>query len=72
LKKPLIVNLTPGIAKRKKVPMPKKILVGTRVSRIWTTRALERVKQYNAKFYRKGRKRRDGAGRGPWLPTLVS
>jgi len=35
--------------------MPKKILVGTRVSRIWTTRALERVKQYNAKFYRKGR-----------------
>src|SRR2546426_410653 len=29
--------------------MLKKILVGTRVSRIWTTRALERVKQYNAK-----------------------
>jgi len=72
LKKPLIVNLTPGIAKRKKVPMPKKILAGTRVSRIWTSPAVERVKQHQAKFYRKGRKRRDGAGRGPWLPTLVS
>ena len=38
-----------------KVPMPKKILVGTRVSRIWTSRAIERVEQYKAKFYGKGR-----------------
>ena len=44
-----------------KVPMPKKILVGTRVSRIWTSRAIERVEQYKAKFYGKGR----GASQSP-------
>src|SRR3989441_9308263 len=41
-----------------KVPMPKKILVGTRVSRIWTSREIERVEQYKAKFYGKGRGRK--------------
>ncbi len=41
-----------------KVPMPKRIQVGARVSRIWTDRDIERVRRYKEKFYRKGRGRK--------------
>ena len=41
-----------------KVPMPKKIVVGARVSRIWTERDIERVQHYKEKQYRKGRGRK--------------
>ncbi len=43
---------------QKKIPMPKRILVGTRVSRIWTERDIERVRRHKEKFYRKGRGRK--------------
>ena len=43
---------------QRKVAMPKKITVGTRVSRIWTQRDIERVKRYKEQFYRKGRGRK--------------
>ncbi len=42
----------------RKVPMPKRIVVGVRVSRIWTSQDIERLKRYKAKFYRKGRGRK--------------
>ena len=42
----------------RKVPMPKRIVVGARVSRIWTSGDVERLKRYKAKFYRKGRGRK--------------
>jgi excisionase family DNA binding protein len=46
-----------------KVPMPKTIQIGTRRFRIWTAKDVERVDQYKAKFYRKGRGRKKGPGR---------
>lgn len=45
------------IAERK-VPTPKRIVVGARVSRIWTSQDIERLKRYKARFYRKGRGRK--------------
>jgi len=45
----------------RKVPMPKRIVVGVRVSRIWTSQDIERLKRYKAKFYRKGRGRKKKA-----------
>ena len=45
----------------RKVPMPKRIVVGARVSRIWTSGDVERLKRYKARFYRKGRGRKKKA-----------
>jgi len=42
----------------RKVPTPKRIVVGARVSRIWTSQDIKRLKRYKAKFYRKGRGRK--------------
>ena len=42
----------------RKVPTPKRIVVGARVSRIWTSQDIERLKRYKARFYRKGRGRK--------------
>ncbi len=46
----------------RQVPMPKRIVVGVRVSRIWTSQDIERLKRYKAKFYRKGRGRKKKKG----------
>ncbi len=46
----------------RKVPTPKRIVVGARVSRIWTSQDIERLKRYKAKFYRKGRGRKKKKG----------
>ena len=43
---------------QKKIPMPKRVFVGTRVSRIWTERDIERVRRHREKFYGKGRGRK--------------
>ena len=41
-----------------KVAMPKRMRVGTRLFRLWTSKDIERVKRYKEKFYRKGRGRK--------------
>ncbi len=41
-----------------KVQMPKRIRVGARVSRIWTSQDIDRVKRHKKEFYRKGRGRK--------------
>ncbi len=38
-----------------KIPAPGPLRIGGRIFRRWTERDIERVKQYKAKFYRKGR-----------------
>lgn len=41
-----------------KIPAPKPFRVGRQVFRDWTPSDIRRVKEYKAKFYRKGRGRR--------------
>lgn len=41
-----------------KVLVPKRIRIGTRMFRLWTSQDIERVKRYKEKFYRKGRGRK--------------
>ncbi len=41
-----------------KIPRPKQIRIGARLFRIWTARDIQRVKQYKAAHYRKGRGRK--------------
>lgn len=41
-----------------KVESPKKVRAGNRSYRLWTQRDIERLKQYKAKYYRKGRGRK--------------
>ena len=41
-----------------KLKSPKRVRVGRKVFRLWTSRDIGRVRQYKEKFYRKGRGRK--------------
>ena len=41
-----------------KVSKPKQIRIGTRLFRLWTDKAIKRVRRYKEKSYRKGRGRK--------------
>ena len=47
-----------------KVSEPKKVSAGAVQIRVWTDRDVQRVKAYKAKFYRKGRGRKQTDKRG--------
>lgn len=46
---------------KNKVKAPRTVQVGAKNYRLWTDRDIERVRQYKARFYRKGRGRKKKA-----------